>query len=699
MRTLIIDNHDSFTWNLVQLVGQVSGTEPLVLHNDAHDWPGVQALGPFDAIIISPGPGCVRTPTDFGVCLHAILHSDVPLLGVCLGHQGIAHAFGGEVVVSAEPMHGRRSAIFHHGDALFAGIAQGFQAVRYHSQLVTGALPACLIPLASSEQGELMALRHRSRPLWGMQFHPESILTESGDQLMRNFRDLVHAHHGPRLFAISEGSPAPSKQTPATAGQRKRLWRSVPTPLSAEDLFVGLFAHSPQAFWLDSAQVSEGRSRFSFMGESDAHALTCNAQDSSSTAALLGALEQSLATNVALADALPFEFCGGWVGYFAYEMKAAFEGNCVHRNNYPDAAWMKVERFIAIDHLEKCVYAVALTENEAGEQAHTWLELAAQRIAALPTAPEPPHQISARIDLRWDQSPEQYLATIAECQRLLKAGESYEICLTNTLRATAQVDGLTLYRKLRQSNPAPYAAYLRLAGIEVLSASPERFLQVDRSERIETKPIKGTCRRDPDPMRDAALAEALRLSEKNRAENLMVVDLLRNDLSRVAVRGSVQVPSLMNIESFATVHQLVSTVTAQLRPTCSLLDLVRASFPGGSITGAPKVRTMRWIDQLEPRARGVYCGAIGYLGYGRVADLNIAIRSLVVTDNEVSLGAGGAITLLSDPQEELEEVMLKAQALVQALGPDLANFSTARVGAQAIGSTRSRWLALQTPAR
>ncbi|HRK57089.1 MAG TPA: aminodeoxychorismate synthase component I, partial [Burkholderiaceae bacterium] len=677
MRTLIIDNYDSFTWNLAQLVGQASGVEPLIVHHDTHDWPGLQALGPFDAIIISPGPGSVHHARDFGVCLSAILQSDLPLLGVCLGHQGIAHAYGGQISISDKPMHGRRSQIFHSGDILFSGIPQGFEAVRYHSQLVTGALPTYLAPIATSAQGELMALRHRSRPQWGVQFHPESILTEYGDQLMRNFRDCVRAHHGPRLVGLAPTTTQPPGNT--TQRRKRRLrWHSLHTPLTAEDLFMGLFAPSAQTFWLDSAQPTPGHARFSFMGEADQAALTCRAQDRAGTQMLLDTLEHTLATDIEGADALPFAFHGGWVGYFAYEMKAAFEGNSAHQNPYPDAAWMHVERFIAIDHETQRLYLLALDDESDANGAQNWLTHTAERISALAPAPAAQSQPHTPAASQWDQSDAQYLAAIAQCQRLLRAGESYEICLTNHLRTHCQIDGLALYRRLRRHNPAPYGAYLRLAGIEVASASPERFLHVTQGGHIETKPIKGTSRRDPDPTRDAALAEALQQSEKNRAENLMIVDLLRNDLSRVAVRGSVQVPSLMHIESYATVHQLVSTVTAQLRPECSLIDLLRACFPGGSITGAPKVRTMQWIDALEPRARGVYCGSIGYLGHGRVADLNIAIRTLVATPTEISLGAGGAITVLSQPQDELEEIHLKARALIEALQAQLPSAKIAQ---------------------
>lgn len=231
----------------------------------------------------------------------------------------------------------------------------------------------------------------------------------------------------------------------------------------------------------------------------------------------------------------------------------------------------------------------------------------------------------------------------------------------------AQLDPLALYRRLRRGNAAPFGAYLRSGAQHVLSTSPERFLRVDGAGRVQAKPIKGTIRRAEDPALDARYAQALADSGKDRAENLMIVDLMRNDLNRVAVRGTVEVPRLAAIESYRTVHQMVSTVEARLRPDCDLLDLLRATFPGGSISGAPKRRTLGIIDRLERSARGVYCGSIGYLGYGRVADLNIGIRTLAYDGREVSFGAGGAITWLSDPQSEFQEALLKAEAVLRPL--------------------------------
>jgi para-aminobenzoate synthetase len=264
-----------------------------------------------------------------------------------------------------------------------------------------------------------------------------------------------------------------------------------------------------------------------------------------------------------------------------------------------------------------------------------------------------------------------YTELIAACQEAIAAGESYEICLTNTLTLRERVDPWLTYRLLRRANPAPYAAYLRLPGFSVLSSSPERFLRIDPAGMVESKPIKGTRPRGATVEQDARLAAQLRTDEKERAENLMIVDLVRNDLGRTAALGSVHVPTLFGVESYETVHQLVSTVRAELAPGAEPLDCVRAAFPGGSMTGAPKLRTCEILDALEGGARGVYSGAIGYFSLSGALDLSIAIRCLVVTGDEVTLGVGGAITALSDPAAEVEETRVKAGALLRTLAAAL----------------------------
>jgi para-aminobenzoate synthetase len=676
VRTLLIDNYDSFTWNLAHYIAEANGEEPLVVRNDSFSWTELMKMGRFDTIVLSPGPGTVQRSTDFGVSRAAIECSQVPLLGVCLGHQGIAHVHGAEVVHAPEPMHGRISWVHHEGDPLFTGIPSPWQVVCYHSLTVAAPLPAALVNIAWTQTGLLMGLRHRTRALWGVQFHPESILTEHGHRVLRNFRDIAARQRRRSWVAV------PQQAADAPRRAYRLAARELTTQLTAEDLFVGLFGTAEHAFWLDSALAGGGQARFSYVGAAGTQGVlsfACSpdkATRSQQGQAFLKDLEARLTHSITLEAELPFQFQGGWVGYFGYEMKALFGAELVHRCDYPDALWLHVDRFIAVDQLNARVWAVCVFEAGSPQetQQRAWLLDMAERVAQL--APTPLLEVGPRseaiasgaeIVLQLDQSHAEYLESIAACKRAIREGETYQVCLTNKISYDGPVVGLDLYRELRASNPAPFAAYLRSGELEIISASPERFLHIDRHGRIETKPIKGTCRRDGDPQVDQSLARQLERSEKNRAENLMIVDLLRNDLSRIAETSSVAVPSLMQIETYATVHQLVSTVSAQLRPGCSLLDVIAATFPGGSITGAPKLRTMQIIDQLERSARGVYCGSIGYLGYGRILELNIAIRTMALYRGTLSFGVGGGVTHLSDAEDEFAEIMLKALALIRAL--------------------------------
>jgi para-aminobenzoate synthetase len=264
-------------------------------------------------------------------------------------------------------------------------------------------------------------------------------------------------------------------------------------------------------------------------------------------------------------------------------------------------------------------------------------------------------------------SPEQYRERILESQRLIAQGETYEVCLTNMITQHVTIDPLNTYRSLRASNPAPYATYLQFPGVSVLSSSPERFITVDPNGVVESKPIKGTRRRGTTAAEDEQLYQDLRSNEKDNSENLMIVDLLRNDVGSVCSVGSVHVSSLFAVETYATVHQLVSTIRGKLRRGISSVQCVRAAFPGGSMTGAPKKRTMEIIDRLEGGPRGIYSGSIGFFGLSGSTDLSIVIRTIVCTQKDVTVGVGGAIVALSDPEDEIDEMILKSKALVHAL--------------------------------
>jgi para-aminobenzoate synthetase len=625
MPTLIIDNYDSFTYNLVHAVAEITHSAPIVVRNDEMTWEEIQRLD-FDSVIISPGPGRPENPRDFGVSAQVIANAKVPLLGVCLGHQGLAQHFGGNVIRADQPVHGRAAEIIHNGDQLFAGVPKRFSAIRYHSLSVGEPLPTELTKIAWTADGAVMALRHVTRPMWGVQFHPESICTEYGDAILRNF--LASCRRVIKVHA-----------------------RQIPLPASPEIIFRNLFSSERYAFWLDSSLVSE-RSRFSYMG-TGREVLP---------APFLGSLDRGLRNIQVDAPPLPFGFIGGYVGYLGYELKSECGAPGNHRSTFPDAMLLRVDRFLVVDHAENTLWIVSCDEPDQDTEGR----LAALKTGAPASSPCAPAQFTLAIER------DHYLRLIAECQSRIAAGESYEICLTNQLRVQTDVSPLAYYETLRNLNPAPHSAFLHFDDIDIACSSPERFLRIDAGGNVESRPIKGTIRRGNTPEEDAALRAALAISEKNRAENLMIVDLTRNDLARVCLPGSVHVPQIMQVETYATVHQLVSTIAGRLAPGVTAIDCIRATFPGGSMTGAPKLRTLEILDELEPEARGIYSGSIGYIGFNGVTDLNIVIRTAVFRHGVATIGVGGAIVYQSNAEDEWDEMLLKAQAPLRAFSSKLS---------------------------
>jgi para-aminobenzoate synthetase len=486
---------------------------------------------------------------------------------------------------------------------------------------------------------------------------------------------------------------------PLPASLRLRV-RRLDALADAERAFVHIYGTSPNAFWLDSSAAGE-RGRFSFIGDSEGPLGAVVTYDVGAgqvqvqrraglevhDESIFDYLGRELRGLHRLSADLPFDFAGGFAGYLGYELKADCGAERAHRATTPDAAFVFADRLIAFDRKERHTYLLALADpnptpelhrisNLAGkfdavrsvEEADGWIEKTSRRLVALSALPEPElGPDSPGFHLR--RSRQRYREEIEACKRYLTTGHSYEICLTNKIVAEATPDPLELYRALRRVNPAPFAAYLRFGDLAVLSSSPERFLAVDREGRAEARPIKGTSRRGATPDEDAHLAAALCADEKNRAENVTIVDLLRNDLGRVSEVGSVEVPELMRVETYETVHQLVSSIRGRLRAEVGSAECIQACFPPGSMTGAPKLRTMEILDELEGEARGPYSGAIGYLGLGGGCDLSVAIRTIVLDGEKATIGAGGAIVVDSDPEKEFEEMLLKAQATISAFEP------------------------------
>ena len=371
-------------------------------------------------------------------------------------------------------------------------------------------------------------------------------------------------------------------------------------------------------------------------------------------------LQQALGPAKEGIEGIPF--CGGAIGYFGYDLARRLErlpSLAEDDTPVPELAVGVYDWALVVDHKRQRSWMVG--EDPAQ------LRVTRERLLS--------HQRADRKRLNsfrtngpiiCNISHPHYLEAIDRIQRYIHAGDCYQVNFARRFSVATQGDPWLAYRQLRQLNPAPFGAYLNTPGCQVLSSSPERFLQ-SRAGVVETRPIKGTCPRGLNTEQDRRLAAGLENSEKDRAENLMIVDLMRNDLGKVCAPGTVEVPELFKLESFIRVHHLVSTVRGRLAPEQTALKLLRACFPGGSITGAPKLRAMQIIEELEPNRRGVYCGAIGYIGFDGAMDTNIAIRTLQISNGMTHLWAGGGIVADSDPEQEYQETYHKAAALLDLL--------------------------------
>ena len=484
--------------------------------------------------------------------------------------------------------------------------------------------------------------------------------------------------------------PSILQSIPWDAQTRELVVRPLPFAVNCEEAYPLLSGGAEYSFWLDSAREESPMSVASYVGVVPAQ-LSPLRVDSARAAAESGGedpfaqLEAALACarrvhpDAAAATGLPAGLRGGYVGYFGYEARAAMgmeHGHPVpgylpaHEAPTPDSLWLPAVRYLVHEHARPGATARSWLVGD-----EPWCEAAEQLLSAAGERASENAPVNAPVnapelaELLLFPAPaaEAYMDAVRASQHEIYEGNSYEVCLT--AQTVARIPNpspelfFELYRRQRAHNSAPYAAYLRCGDFSVLSSSPERFLSVDEQRNAQTKPIKGTVPRGATPEEDAAAAAWLRTDEKTRAENLMIVDLLRNDLSTVSDPASVRVPVLMGVESYSTVHQLVSTVSSRLREGVSAVAAARACFPGGSMTGAPKPSTMQIIEGLEGRARGVYSGALGFVSADGSANLSIVIRTLVAHDEgTVTLAAGGAIVADSDPTAEYEEMLTKLRA-------------------------------------
>jgi len=373
-----------------------------------------------------------------------------------------------------------------------------------------------------------------------------------------------------------------------------------------------------------------------------------------------------------------FPFAGGLVGYLGYETGHAVEDlpdEGLDDLGLPDLAFMVADEVLVHDHNSGETHLLVTGRGATAREAQADASVRTREIRELLNAPivdnGTPSEENTDGKIRAQFSRDAYMEAVENCREHILAGDVFEICLTHRLEADLPFHPWQLYKRLRKINPAPFASWLKFSDFQVVSASPERFLKLDHNRIAESRPIKGTRPRGENPWDDRKLHDELQNSEKDRSENVMIVDLVRNDLGKVAEIGSVEVPELLVVEAYATVFQLVSTIRGKLQSDFDAFDLVRACFPGGSMTGAPKIEAMKIIDDIEPVKRGIYSGAIGYFDRSGTMDLSIVIRTAVCKDGRATFGVGGAIVADSDPAQEYQETLDKARALVKALGGEL----------------------------
>ncbi|HEV7567743.1 MAG TPA: aminodeoxychorismate synthase component I [Microbacteriaceae bacterium] len=470
--------------------------------------------------------------------------------------------------------------------------------------------------------------------------------------------------------------------------------------------FAALFAGEPYAFWLDGnleGTADDGDRSYLGAASPGARVALASVADDIVRVRAVGAegpppetvhvggileflrgdlTENAIEPAVQIEPTAAVGFRLGWVGWLGYEAGAAAIGAPVASSRFPDAALLFADRALVFDHRTRTVTLLALeapttepggVDDWVADIRSALASVAAAGVAAAAGAPAAAVRpefgpVAPQPQLSWRHDDARYLELIGECQAAIARGDAYQLCLTNEARIDVRLDPLATYLALRETSPTHHGGYLRFGDTALLSASPEQFLAVSPTGLVRTKPIKGTRPRGETVARDLELRAELEGSEKERAENVMIVDLMRNDVGRIAEVGSVEVRHLLAVESYAQVHQLVSTVEGRLAAGLTGVDAVAACFPAGSMTGAPKLSAMRILHGLEAGPRGVYSGCFGYFGLDGAVDLAMVIRSIVLDPDGASVGAGGGITALSVPEEELAEVRLKAAALLAALG-------------------------------
>ena len=655
---LVVDNHGFTTRILTHQLGAVhimAATE--LAEVDLED---------YSHVVVGHGPAKADLELLKSV-------PNLPVLAIGAGYQHLAETYGHRTTALTQPIYGQPITHSHSATGIFAGLANPVELISYHPWRLVNMAPTEFSIHATDENDAVLAFRVQGTHHWGIHADPAALQSRAGAKLIDNFLALAprHADAGKQPMVARAPRPRVNVFTRQLSGE-----------LDTASTFINLQAQASAAFWLDSASAHLGQGNTSLLGTNHgplAQTIRWDVETNQldvQTGDTVHSLNVDVLKYIADHSWQPAQvpnfpgFTGGWVGYLGYEAKQATIAG--HRNRWrastPDAYWIRPQAFLHYNHDKQRTVLFAYQDASL-------LDVLESAVVFGPT-PETTAADRSSIAGRWRLSAKEYQQAVTRIQTQLKGGDAAGICLTDTCSIDADdLDGLQLYLRLRSRNPAPYAGYLRFNTfddkLEILAASPEKYLSVDTEGTIESKPIKGTVARSHDPYLDAKVANQMARDPKIQSENLMIADLLRDDLAPVTVPGTVQVPKLMAVESFTTVHQLVTTVNGQLLPGTPITQVLAAVFPGGSMTGAPKLASLAVLDDLEAGPRGIYSGAMGWLGDNNTAELSVVIRTIVLDDGNLSIGAGGAVVVGSDPAAENQEKHLKAQALIDCVAEQI----------------------------
>ncbi|WP_290598790.1 MULTISPECIES: aminodeoxychorismate/anthranilate synthase [Lawsonella] len=694
MRILLVDHHDSYTHILSHLfysAGQQLGyaIDVDIVPHDCPSWqaarieelaqyqPAQYQLAQYQLIVLSPGPGSPLVPEDVGVS-RCLLHSQVPVFGVCLGHQLMAVVEGAQLQEGHGPHHGVVSHVRHNGDGIWHSIEQNAQVVRYHSLAIAEPLPTGIEATSWAEDGTVMSLQYQAQrcqcagaPRWGVQFHPESIDSPCGVQIVMNVLRLTQEWWDRNGSGNGNGSDNASGYNDGGCSIRESV--SVEGVAPAESIarakgvetVGGVTAEQIAAVFREEVQAGESlRWLDDSLGETASLIAICGEPQKSGQKLGLPDIQpiQPMRPIQPMQQSSPAYPYAGWIGVVDYEDDYT---NFAHtevvawgrRNCWQLAGADPARVTVLCERLHDCVGSSQVDDMAEAATAVPSTEtptiLGTERVAAVAV------------------SPARYKKSFTTCQNLLRRGESYEICLTDTIRLPRRLTRhpWEAYQQLRHICPTNFGAYLEFptGPVEAIaSASLELFLHVSKDGRVTTRPMKGTAPRClDDPAEDKRRAFALQTDPKTRAENLMVIDMARSDVARVCRPGSVTVPKDRVVETYRTVHQLVTEITGTLLPGFTVCDALRACFPPASMTGAPKERTVELLKDIEAQPRGVYSGILGFLGDDGSASFSVIIRTAsYMRSGDVLIGAGGAITADSSCHAEYEEMLHKANYVV-----------------------------------